>query len=266
MGVTHRWSWAGSRRGKEAGEKGMSGVYDALKKAGAGEELFRPTDSVPGPIGALRKLLTPEARGLFSGIYSNLLASAGATRPRTVLVCSASDGEGATTVAAGLAIAAAEKRAGQVLLIDGNCHSPGVCESFGGAEGNGLGDLLAGSMDASAVVRKTTISDLSVMGPGVMPGDYIRALEPPRFRSLLERLASTYQFILVDGPAINTYPESGLYAYQVDRVLLVAYSGVTRGPVAAKALAKLSAAGCDKVEVVLNHRTFAIPQAVYKWL
>lgn len=244
----------------------MSGVYDALRKAGEGEELFRPSGSVPGPSSTLRRLLTPEARGLFSGIYSNLLASAGARRPRTVLVCSASDGEGATTVAAGLAIAAAEKRAGQVLLIDGNCHSPGVYESFGAAGDNGLGDLLAGSMDANPVVKKTTISDLSIMGPGVMPGDHIRALEPPGFRSLLERLASTYQFILVDGPAINAYPESALYAPQVDRVLLVAYSGVTRGPVAARALAKLSAVGCDRVEVVLNRRTFAIPQAIYKKL
>lgn len=248
------------------GEREMGDVYEALKKTGQGGEVFRAVGPGVQPGGALRKLLAAEARRVFSGIYSNLLASGGATRPRTVLVCSASDGEGATTVAAGLAIAAAEKRVGQVLLIDGNCHSPGVNESFGAANGNGLGDLLAGSNDPSAVVKKTMISGLSIMGPGVMPGDHIRALGPPGFQSLLERLASTYQFILVDGPAINAYPESALYAPQVDRVLLVAYSGVTRGPVAAKALAKLSAAGCDKVEVVLNRRTFSIPQAIYRKL
>jgi protein-tyrosine kinase len=245
----------------------MGALYVALKKAREGEELFRSTAGWGvGPGGAVRKLLTPEARRLFSGIYSNLLASADATGPRMVLVCSASEGEGATTVAAGLAIAAAEKRVGQVLLIDGNCHSPRVCKMFGVSEQNGLGDLWAGSAVANNVVKKTTILDLSVMGSGVIAGDHIRSLAPPKFRDLLERLASKYQFILVDGPAVNVYPESRLYASQVDRVLLVVHSGLTRGPVAAKALAKLSAAGCDRVEVVLNRRAFAIPQAIYRRL
>lgn len=244
----------------------MSGVYNALKKAGEAEELFRPIASGVGLDSALRKLLTPEARRTFSGIYGHLLASAAAARFRSVLVCSASNGEGATTVATGLAIAAAENQAGQVLLIDGNCHNPRISAAFGMTGEGGLGDLLAGRMDADALVRKTAISDLSVMGTGVMPGDHIRALEPPKFRGLLEKLASSYQFILVDGPAINPYPESVLYASQVDRVLLVIHAGVSRGPVVAKALAKLSAAGCDKVEVVLNRRTFPIPRTVYKKL
>ncbi len=244
----------------------MGTVYMALRKAGEGKELFRPTGSGVGPGGAVRKLLTPEARRLFSGIYNDLLVSAGATKPRTVLVCSTSEGEGATTVAAGLAVAAAEKRAGQVLLIDGNCYRPRICKAFGVDNQGGLGDLWAGSMVANNVVRKTTILDLSVMGAGVIPGDHIRALEPPKFRDLLERLIAKYQFILVDGPPVNTYPESVLYACQVDRVLLIVRSGVTRGPVAARALAKLSAGGCEKVEVVLNRRAFAIPQAIYRRL
>lgn len=244
----------------------MSGMYEALQKAGEGQELFRSTGSGAGPGGVLRKLLTPEARRIFLGIYGNLLASVGATRPSSVLVCSASNGEGATTIATGLAIAAAEKRAGEVVLIDGNFHGPRVCETFGVSDGDGLGDLLAGMMDIGAVVRKTSFSALSVIGAGVHPGDHIRALEPPRFRGLLERIASNYKFIVVDGPAINTYPESVLYASQVDRVLLVAHSGVTRGPVVAKALTRLLASGCEKVEVVLNRRTFAIPRAIYKRL
>ncbi|MCI0407289.1 MAG: CpsD/CapB family tyrosine-protein kinase [Acidobacteria bacterium] len=244
----------------------MSGMYEALQKAGEGQGLFRPAGAGAAPGEALRKLLAPEARRLFTGIYGTLLASAGGTHPRFVLVCSASDGEGATTVAAGLAVAAAERRSGQVLLIDGNCHSPAVCHTFGVSDGDGLGDLLAGTMEAGAVVRKTAIAALSVMGAGVIPGDHILTLEPPRFRGLLERIASNYHFILVDGPAINAHPESVLYASQVDRVLLVVHAGVSRGPVVAKALAKLSPAGRSKVEVVLNRRIFAIPQAIYKKL
>ncbi len=104
------------------------------------------------------------------------------------------------------------------------------------------------------------------MGAGIIPPAPIQALEPMKFRGLLEKLGRFYQFILVDGPPINVYPESPLYASQVDRVLLVVHAGKTRVPVVAKALAKLAAAGCDNVEPILNRRTFVIPQAIYEKL
>src|SRR5215510_15861180 len=79
----------------------------------------------------LQKLRSRESRDVFSGIYEHLLASANGAQPRTVLVCSASVGEGGTFVAAGFALAAAEEYARQVLLIDGNLHHPQVCATFG---------------------------------------------------------------------------------------------------------------------------------------
>jgi capsular exopolysaccharide synthesis family protein len=245
--------------------KGAEGTYNPAFKRSAAERIIQPTADAVEAVSRIEKLLSPEARRLFSGIYGHFLASAGSSS-KAVLVCSASSGEGATTIAAGLAIAAAERRANRVALIDGNCHSPKVSEAFGITGRRGLSDLLAGSLDASLGVSKTDISNLSLVGVGTTPGNHIQALEPPKFRALLDKLAGTFQCILVDGPAINTYPESLLYASQVDRVLLVIHAGVSRGPVVAKALSTLSAAGCDKVEVVLNRRTFAIPQKLYQKL
>lgn len=104
------------------------------------------------------------------------------------------------------------------------------------------------------------------MGVGAVPADHIQALEPMKFRDLLAKLAGSYRFILVDGPPINVSPESPLYASQVARVLLVVHAGKTRVSVVTKALAKLAAAGCDKVEPILNRRTFVIPQVIYERL
>lgn len=244
----------------------MREMHEGLQKVGEGEELFQPATTEPGLDGAVRRLLEPQTNQLFSVIHDNLLASAGEKQLRSVLVCCASGGEGATTVAMGLAAAAAGKRVGQVLLIDGNCQRPRVCTAFGVATEGGLGDLVAGAMQADAVIKKTTVPNLSVMGAGVMPGDHIRALASPKLLSCLKQLTSNFQFILVDGPAVNPFPESALYAASVDRVLLVVHAGVTRAPVVAKAMARLSAAGCEKVDVILNRRTFAIPQAIYKRL
>jgi len=214
----------------------------------------------------LNKMLTTENRHIFSGIYQNLLALVGPGPSKAVLVCSANTGEGTTSVAVGLALAAAEQGTGLVLVIDGNFHSPNVCKVFGAADNTGLGNLLAGTREASAVVQTTPIANLLVMGAGIIPPAPIQALEPMKFRGLLEKLARSFRFILVDGPPVNLYPESLLYAPQVDRVLFVVHAGKTRVPVVAKALAKLAAAGCDNVEPILNRRTFVIPQAIYEKL
>jgi len=243
----------------------LKGERNPPLQRGAAEEAAQPPADSVEAVSPIEKLLAPEARRVFSGIYGHFLASAGSSS-KAVLVCSASSEEGATTVAAGLAIAAAEKRANQVLLIDGNCHSPKASEVFGLTDRKGLSDLLGGNIEASLSVSKTNIPNLSLIGAGITPGNHIQALEPPKFRVLLDKLAGIFQFILVDGPPINAYPESLMYASQVDRVLLVIHAGVSRGPVVAKALSTLSAAGCDRVEVVLNRRTFAIPQKLYKKL
>jgi len=130
----------------------------------------------------------------------------------------------------------------------------------------GLGNLRNDTGEASVVAQRTAIPNLSVMGVGAVPADHIQALEPMKFRSLLETLALTYSFIVVDGPSVNASPESLLYAPQVDRVLLVVSAGKTRVPVAAKALAKLAEVGCANAEVILNRRTFVIPQVIYEKL
>ncbi|HKA54290.1 MAG TPA: CpsD/CapB family tyrosine-protein kinase [Candidatus Binatia bacterium] len=214
----------------------------------------------------LQKLRGQESRDVFSGIYAHLLASANGAQPRTILVCSASVGEGGTFVAAGFALAVAEEYARQVLLIDGNLHHPQVCATFGVADNLGLGDLLAGNADAGTVVQQTAVANLSVLGVGGMCPDHIRALKPPKFHDLLDELAATYKFILIDGPSIQAHPESLLYAPQVDRVFVVTQAGKTRVPVLARALMKLSTAGCDQVEFILNRRTFVIPHSIYKKL
>ena len=214
----------------------------------------------------LQILTGPESRQVFMGIYDNILLTSGGTRQKSFLICSANRGEGASTVALGIAMAAAEVWNQPVLLIDGNFSHPQVCEAFGLPDIHGLGDLLAGGQDVKSVVRDTTIPHLQVMGAGVPPLNHISMLESPAFSHLLDRLTAAYPLIIIDGPPINGFPESVLYAAQVDRVLMVVKSGITRVQVVSAALARLAAGGCDQVDLILNRRTFPIPPWIYQRL
>lgn len=216
----------------------------------------------------LNKVLSSNASRIFSGICDHLIAIGSASQPKTMLVCCPSRGEGATTFALGLAFAAAEKRLGQVLLIDGNCHNPSISNFLGLSQAKGLADLLFGPVESNVAIKTTNKPNFSVMGTGAIGKEYIQITQPPKLQGLLNKLLEWYSFILLDGPSINAYPESILYASQVDRIFFVVHGGVTRAPVAEEALSKLSAAQCDKekIDIVLNRRVFVIPQSIYKKL
>ena len=212
------------------------------------------------------KLRLPDTRRVFASIYNNVLLTNDVTPIKNLLVCAADVGEGATTVAVGLALAAAEQQTGPVLLIDGNSRQPAILKAFGQEDLYGLGEIMAGKMEAQCAISATTAPNLRVMGAGAAQPNYVTKLESPNFQNFLQKLSALYALVLVDGPAVNTCPESVLFASQVDRVFLVVHAGETRVPVVEAALSKLAANGCDKVELVLNRRIFPIPQWIYKKL
>lgn len=208
----------------------------------------------------------PEARRVFASIYNNVLLTNDVTPIKSILICSADAGEGATTVAVGLAMAAAEQQSGPVLLIDGNFRNPGILAAFDQKDMYGLGEIMAGKMEAGCAISATSTPNLRVMGAGAVKPNYILKLESPSFKNFIQKLSALYPLVIVDGPAVNLFPESALFASQVDRTFLVVHAGETRVPVVEAALSKLSANGCDKVELILNRRIFPIPQWIYKKL
>ncbi|MHB8068425.1 MAG: CpsD/CapB family tyrosine-protein kinase [Desulfobaccales bacterium] len=212
------------------------------------------------------KLYSPQAQGIFANLYDNLMLVPGEAPVKSVLICSADPGEGSTTVALGLALAAAGKQSHPILLIDGNFHHPCICKALRLTDLYGLGELIAGRVEAPKAVIQRGAPGLFAMGPGIIPPDHLTDLEPPKFKDMLTRLREDYALVIVDGPAVNMYPESVMYGSQVDLIVMVVYSGVTRVPVVSKALSKLTAGGSKKIDLLLNRRIFPIPKWIYKKL
>ncbi len=236
-----------------------------LQKGAGKDDLRFAADELAGP-DYFRRLSEPAARQIFAGIYQNMALTTEARASKSVLVCAANRREGATTVALGLALAAAEQQTDQVLLLDGNFYAPQICGAFGLLESAGLGDLIAGLANPAAVVRKTPVANLWVMGPGVAHPGQVKSLESPNLQELLQVLAQQFPLVIIDGPALNPYPESVLYAAQAGLTFLVVHSGMTRVPVIKTALAKLAPESCGKVEIILNRRIFYIPGWLYQRL
>jgi len=240
-------------------QKSSMGMLPALNEFAAGD---------PPELG---RLTSERASIVFGGVYENLITSDSARISTVVLVCSASKKEGATTIASGLAIAASQRRGGETLLMDCNYHNPNVLKVFGKGRGSTgererlLSDLVEKHGYAGTEVSSTPLAGLTIMGTAHGLKNHVQALEPPRFRNMLDELTQIFTFVVIDGPPVNLHSESTLLGSQVDRILLVVHAGVTRMPVASKAVERLSAGGIQP-QVILNRRDFPIPDAVYRRL
>jgi polysaccharide biosynthesis transport protein len=123
----------------------------------------------------------------------------------SVAIISPGPCEGKTTVAAGLAVAAAEA-GNRVILLDADLRRPMVCERLGIAETAGLGAVLARQSPLAAVlvehpVHAPTGGSLRVLPAGPPPPNPAALLASQEMRMLLQELEGQSDLLILDTPA-----------------------------------------------------------------
>ena len=83
-------------------------------------------------------------------------------------------------------------------------------------------------------------------------------------RSRLAELRAEFDFVLVDGPPVNLYADTALLGKLADGVVLVVQANSTHREAARKAKESLASANVRLLGVVLNKRTFPIPEFLYR--
>ena len=172
---------------------------------------------------------------------------------RTLLITSGRSGQGASTVAASLAAALAERGA-SVTLVDADLHAPSIHRLFGLGNNRGLANVLSAGLSApessdidprsvappsvappsvapQPVVLSATGAELRVLTSGLLPPDPAQVLQTEAFASVLEELAEANDFVIVDAPPIGEHPETAVLATLCDGILLaVASESMLSGP------------------------------------
>ena len=106
----------------------------------------------------------------FRSLRTSVLLSSSEYPPRSLLVTSAQQGEGKSTVATNLAISLAQQMEYRVLLIDGDMRHPCIHKVFAIKDSPGLVGYLTGEQNWQALVQSTGLTGLDalVCGP-VLP-------------------------------------------------------------------------------------------------
>ncbi|MBM3991646.1 MAG: CpsD/CapB family tyrosine-protein kinase [Planctomycetes bacterium] len=140
---------------------------------------------------------------------------------RTVVLTSALRGEGKSVATLNLALALAELPGVRVLVIDANIRAPGIEGLLGLPRAQGLTELLSGRLAPDQAIRPTSVSGVSIVGPGSEPRNTSELLAGERMRTLLRTLKQRYSYVLIDTPEATTTSDASLLGAMADGVIVV---------------------------------------------
>jgi protein-tyrosine kinase len=209
----------------------------------------------------------PQVAEEFRQLRNRLFPGIAGHKLKTIAVCKANAGEGSSTVACHLAIAFANDPRMRVILVDSDLRHPGLHILLGASQENGLYEILTeGPTTTKERVKKTVIHNLYVITSGTPLSLHSMIFTPQVFTEVLETLKTDFSMVLVDTPSILAEDTALAVAAQCDGVILVVQAEQTRWEIAQEAQLRLQRAGAKCLGVVLNRRTYPIPEFLYKRL
>lgn len=171
----------------------------------------------------------------------NVLSAGDPQPPQAILVTSADEGEGKSTVVANLAIAMA-KSGRSVVLVDCDLHQPAQHKIFNLKNEFGLTHVLTKQVSVAGVLQKGRMPNLSLITSGpalpnpaqspelmrITPSALADRFEQgtellgsPEMNHLLDQLRNEYDVVLLDTPALLSVTDAAVLAPLVDIVMLV---------------------------------------------
>ncbi|MBZ5591970.1 MAG: polysaccharide biosynthesis tyrosine autokinase [Acidobacteriia bacterium] len=169
----------------------------------------------------------------------------------SLLITSASPGEGKSTIAAHLALTHSAQQL-KTLLIDGDLRRPSVHKRFNVPGMVGLSSvLIAGMPWRDAILTPPGMTHLHVL-PAGPPSQRATDLIGNGLGRFLEEAAAEYDLIVLDAPPLLGFAEPLEMASIVDGVVVVTRAGQTTRKAVATALAMLARLRANTLGIVLN--------------
>ncbi|MEO5580593.1 MAG: polysaccharide biosynthesis tyrosine autokinase [Gemmatimonadaceae bacterium] len=199
-------------------------------------------------------------------LRTNLMFSQAVQALRSLVITSASPGEGKTTTAANLAVSFAQQGM-RILLVDCDLRRARLHKVFGVPKEPGLTELVLGFHDEEAVTRPTSVTGLYVMASGKLPPNPAELLGSAAMRRTITALTEAYDLVVIDTPPLLAASDAAILATLADGVILVLRAGVTERAAAQQSTQQLNAVGARVVGAVLNDPEAQVPRygAYYRY-
>ncbi len=170
---------------------------------------------------------------------------------KSLAIVSANPGEGASLLAANLAIVFSQL--GQrTLLVDANLRDPHQKQYFNLKENRGFSDILAARAGMEVITKVESFVDLSVLGAGTVPPNPQELLSRDTFTQFMNQALTQYDVILVDVTPANVTSDAQPAVARCGGALLVSRMNSTRLDDLAEARDQITVTGARVVGAVIN--------------
>lgn len=161
-------------------------------------------------------------------------------------------GEGKSTTAVRLASSMAELDK-KVLLLDLDLRKS-VLPSRMHATGvdMGMSHFLSGQCGLTDIIMATNIPRLHVAFAGRIAPNPTELISSARFRTMIEYLRKSYDYIILDVPPLGMVVDAAIIARESDGAIMVLQSGEIKYRMAQEVKRKIEEAGCPVLGAVLT--------------
>jgi len=208
---------------------------------------------LPGP-GAVREQISMLVRRLFllpEGVRAAVLAGV-------------ESGDGNSWITMECARTLAASVPGPVCVVDGNLHTPALHRYFGVPSRRGLRDAaFQGANICEFAEPLPKFRNLWLMTAGTVTAKGTEAAALEQLCSRMADLRAKFDYLLIDGPPLHFCGDAIMLGRAADGVALVLAEQSTHRERARYAVQELTKANVRILGVVLNKRTFPIPQKIY---
>ncbi len=167
-------------------------------------------------------------------------------------VTSSMRGEGKSTTAINLSYALAENGK-RVVLIDGDLRLPSVASKMKMSNSPGLTDLLVGGEAQQInIFRMKDADNWCIIPSGELPPNPSELLGSKRMEKLLNTLAESFDYIVVDLPPVNTVSDALTLSKHITGLILVVRQNYTSKSELAACVRQLKLSNVNVLGCVMN--------------
>ncbi len=188
----------------------------------------------------------------FSTLYASICFLSEGTSVRSLAICSASPGEGKTTIALHLAHTVASMGK-NVLLVDSNLRHSDLHNRLDLANDRGLSDILLNSLEPEEFIQPSSINNLFVLPAGQASVGAIRLLGSKHMRNVMLKLHQTFDLVIYDTPHLLGLTDAEFLSANTDGMLMIIGIRQTKRSVAMQVLQELTTYRLESLGIVANH-------------
>src|SRR5256884_866558 len=199
-------------------------------------------------------------------LVQRIFPVAGQRSPQIVLFSSVESDAGCASISIRTAEILAGRGDGSVCVVDANFQLPCLHHYFGTDNSKGLAEAVLGSLPIQDFLQKHPEANLWILPCGAAGGQLRFSGVNDRLRSRMTELRGQFKYVVIHSSPLDLDSASILLSRWTDGVVMVVEADTTRRETARRMKLDLEAANVRILGVVLNNRTFSIPEALYRRL